>query len=267
MGRGLHRHLIARRETRPFEFDKFEPPKTPYWGEAEFLVALCGEEHRLGSWRNDRFLEEPNHVTCPQCRTKMARAKLKARPADAAKLTLEQDKEARGGFRHQQGWKALVDGEAVAILGYEEHYWRIYPYVTKRDDETKEVKVVNSHGVLLEDHTTGSRFSSMGYRLPGKALRWTTKEDALMACEGLRQEGVLKTAPELLAEYAENVRANEAWAAERRRKAAERNSEITDTVEGLKEILAKETLSNFQRQALMTAIATFEAKLKPEPAE
>jgi hypothetical protein len=265
MGRGLHRHLIARRETRPFEFDKFEPPKTPYWGEAEFLVAVCGEEHRVGSWKNDRFLEEASHITCPQCRTKIAKALLKQRPADAPKLSLEADKDARGGFRNSQGWKALVDGEPVAILGYEEHAWRIYPFAASKKDDG-EIKVANTYGVLLKDHSTGSRFDSRGYRLPSSALEFKTKEDALMACEGLRLEGVLKTPTEVLADYHERQAEAKVWNENRRRKLAARDEKNRNTLEALREILGKETLSNFQREGLLNAIELYEAKVNP-PAE
>lgn len=260
MGRALHRHLIARRETRPFEFDKFEAPKTPYWGEAEFLVALCGEEHRVGSWNSDRFIEEAKHVSCPQCRTKIARAALKARPADAAKLTLERDSELKGGFRYGQGWVAHIDGVPIAVLGYEEHEWRVYPYYVSRDDAGA-VAVKNHYSPLTEEGRTATK--GMFYRLPGGTLGYRTKEDALLACEGLRAKGFIKPPAQLLEENAEGQRANAVWAEEQRRKTAERNQGISDTIEGLKEILEKETLSNFQRQALMTAIASFEAKVKP----
>jgi hypothetical protein len=264
MSRAHHYHLIAGRETRPFEFDKWEPPKTPYWGEAEFIVALCGEEHRVGAWNNDRFLEDEKHVTCPQCRAKIARAKLKARPADAPKLTLVRDPDARGGFRYKQGWRAVVDGEAVAILGFEEHAWHIYPYVARRpDDEHPEVRVVNSHGVLTDTGTTANRGM---YRLPNSALSFKTKEDALLASGELRAAGKLKTVPELLAEYHAN---QVEWArlnAERKRKDAERGQKNTDTLEALREILAHDTLSNFQREGLMNAIAIYEAKVRPPAA-
>lgn len=263
MGRGLHRHFLAQRVTRPYEFDKFEPPKTPYWADAEFLIALCGEESRVGSWGTERFLEEPKHVTCPQCRTKLSRAALKERPADAPKLQLVQAKDARGGFRNHQGWQALVDGEAVAIVGFEEHKWRIYPFVARKNEETGRLEVINTHGVLLEDNTTGSRFSSAGYRLPSKALGWLTKEDALMGCEPLRASGVLKTEPELLAEYLENQRVHAQWISERDRKVVALDQKNRETLEALREVLEKETLSNFQRQGIMTAIEHYESKVKP----
>lgn len=261
MSRAHHYHLIAGRETRPFEFNKWEPPKTPYWGEAEFIIALCGEEHRVGSWKSDRFLEDEKHVTCPQCRAKIARAKLKARPADAPKLTLERDPDACGGFRFKQGWRAVVDGEAVAILGFEEHAWHIYPFVARGpDDENPQVRVTNTRGVLTESGTTASRGL---FRLPSAALSFKTKEDALIAAGDLRADGKLKTAPELLVEYHAN---QVEWArlnAKRKQKDAERDQKNRDTLEALREVLAKETLSNFQREGLMNAIAVYESRTKP----
>jgi hypothetical protein len=256
--------MIERREMRPHEFNRYEPGKESYVQDCEFFVAVCGESHRIGSWgpEHDRrdWTEEENYVSCPKCRTKLAKAALKARPADAPKLTLARDPEARGGFRYKQGWRALVDGETVAILGFEEHSWHIYPLVVRRpDDEHPDLRVINSHGVLTESGTTASRGM---FRLPNTALCYKTKEDALLAAGDLRVSGKLKTAPELLTQYHAD---QEEWArqsAERKRKDGERDQTNRETLDALREILAKETLSNFQRQGLVNAIEMVEARMK-----
>jgi hypothetical protein len=258
MSRGHHRHLLARRETRPYEFDAYEPGKTPYWADAEFVIALCGQEYRVSGWGADSVIEDRDYVTCPACRRKKARQELRARPAGAAVLTMEQDKEAKGGFRYQQGWKALVNGVQVAILGYEDHGWRIYPLRAFNDDQERGLHVRNAYHPIDDEGLEAGR--TRDYRLPSSALNFRTKEEALMACEDLRARGKLKTAPERLHAYAEAVRRRDAWAKSERTRVETAEQNRLETLEALNEILEKETLSNFQRQGLMTAIARFEKK-------
>ena len=257
MSRRVHYHLLARRETRPHEFDKYEPGKTSYWADAEFVASLCGEEYRVGGYGAGLVIEKLDRVTCPTCLRKSARAKLKARAPDAPKLSIEQDKELRGGFRYNQGWKALVDGEWVAVLGYQEHAWRIYPLTAEKSDGG-ELIVKNTYGVLGKEGYVLSRglYSYLG----SDALDFGTKEDALLACEGLRASGRLKTSAELIQEYHARVRRNILAADRLRRERSEAEQLRLDTIEALNEILEKETLSNFQRQGLMTAIARFERR-------
>lgn len=263
MGRAHHYHWLKTR--LPREYDVWSDAEGRWLEQKEVddeLTAICGYNTRSKWVRDGRtFATEKKHVTCPKCRTKLAKEALKARSADAPKLAVERDPDARGGFRYKQGWRAVVDGEAVAILGFEEHAWHIYPFVARRpDDEHPEVRVVNTHGVLTESGTTASRGLS---RLPSSALSFKTKEDALLAAGDLRAAGKLKTAPELLVEYHAN---QVEWArlnAERKQKDAERGEKNRDTLEALREILAKETLSNFQREGLMNAIAVYESRIKP----
>jgi hypothetical protein len=189
MSRAHHRHMIERREMRPHEFNGTSPARILCPEIASFSSRSVASriESVPGDRKHDRrnWTEEENYVSCPKCRTKLAKAALKARPADAPKLTLERDPDARGGFRYKQGWRALVDGETVAILGFEEHSWHIYPLVVRRpDDEHPEVRVINSHGVLTESGTTASRGM---FRLPNTALCFKTKEDALLAAGDLRR--------------------------------------------------------------------------------
>lgn len=257
MSRAHHRHLLVRTETRSHEFNRFEPGKTAYVADAEFKIALCGEEGRVGGYGHERIIEEAQAVSCPVCRTKLAKQALKARPADAPKLSLEQDKGAKGGFRHEQGWKARIDGVPVAIIGYQEHSWRVYPYACRKNDDDV-LEVVNTYGPMSKDGDTVALGSY--FRLRGGALGFNTKEDALIACEGLRASGVLKTAPELIAGHHAMVQANDEWHARRERERAEAATRNRNTLEALREILAKDTLSNFQRQGLMDAIDTFAAR-------
>lgn len=262
MGRARHRHWL--REARPREYDIWDVSGTRTTGATETdneLIALCGYGGRAKYDREGRsFTTDQEWVTCPQCRSKLAKAALKARPAGSAELKMERDPTAKGGFRYQQGWRALIDGEVVAILGYQEHGWRIYPFIARKDDDDV-LEVTNTYSPLGEDGSTIEQTRS--YHLASGALLFKTKDDALMACEEWRAKGVLKTKPELIVEWHRTAEENRRWREQRRREREEKDTQNRETLDALREILAKETLSNFQRQGLMTAIAAFEAKVPP----
>jgi len=223
------------------------------------LTALCGYVTRA-QWNKRRNLfyegaENERFVSCPICNKKAAAARLKARPAGAPVLTMEQDKTAKGHFRYQGGWKALQDGVLIAYLGFEDHAWRVYPlYLGHHDGETREQDRGLVGTPLNDDGEDGRR--DHYYRL--YAARYKSKEAALLAAGEFRAGGFLKTEVELFAARAEALKANRAWADERQRKFDEREQTRNDTLLALKEIFERESLSNFQRQGLMTAIAKFE---------
>jgi hypothetical protein len=265
MGRAHHTHLIA--SEAPREYTVWDPDLLDM-GAKEVdteLTALCGETTRA-KWDNHggrpRFIQDASRVSCPKCNKKIAAAALKARPAGAPKLTAVQDKEAKGGFRYKQGWKVLLGDEAIGYVGYEEHAWRIYPLQIERyDDKAKAAGpyIRNTNGVLTRDGEVGSKhFGS--WRLPNEALSFDSKEAAILGCEAQFNAGVLKTGPQLFADYARATEEARIRAREQTRKRDERQERKDETLAALREILEKETLSNFQRMGLMNAIADIEKK-------
>lgn len=246
MSRRLQFHLLERTEIRPVPTGLWDHPPTDETEDREFKIAVCGEE---SSYDSRSYLTEARHVTCPACHQKLAKAALKARGADEPKLTLVQDKAAKGGFRYQGGWRALVDGEHVAYLGFEDHYWRIY----RLGLNDKRDLVVGSP--MNDDGTAGERTHTY-HRV--EAARYKSKESALLVVGDLRASKHLHTFQELLDG---RKRAEQAWVQRRARidaQHAEEEEARNDTLRALKELHARDDLTNFQRAGLLTAIAHYE---------
>lgn len=248
MGRVNHIHLLDRSKTEPFEYDLSEPGKTPYWAERTTNIAVCGLEG-FADYKWMRFCVDPAAVSCPACLKKMAKAKLAGRDPQAPRLRAEIDPEAKGGFRHQQGYKAFVGDELVGYLGYEDHHWRVYSLVLLHDGS-----VANDRAPLTE--SSRGRVDIMG-RLPADTLHYPTRDDALLACAELRGLGRLKTAAELGQELRD---AEQRWEEQqlKRRRARAQKEELRDaTLAGLVSIRDELSLSNLQRAAIETAIERF----------
>jgi hypothetical protein len=254
MARGHHTHFELSRETRSVNDGLWEHPLKDMTKDVEVVLTKCGEEHRTDrKWQRNTV--EPTHVTCPACLKKMAKDALRDRSADAPKLRMEADKTIKGCFRHNGGWRAYVGDDLVAYLGYEDHGWRIYPLAWIMGENGRPSGVRNDWLPLGDQHGYVER--SMHYGLKN-ALRFPTKDDALLACEDLRANGRLQTEPEILTEREVQKRRAKQVGEQRQREAAEAEQHRNDTLEALREILEKETLSNFQRQGLITAMRQFE---------
>lgn len=269
MSRTQHSHMIASEAPKQFKtWDSRTGHESAEFEDDIELTAMCGETTR-GSWNLkqswSKFTYDGAHISCPKCNKKIAQAQIKARSADRPALTAEADPEAKGGFRHKQGWKVLLGSELIGYVGFEEHAWRIYPLqIESYDEKAKESGpyIRNARGVLDRDGDTGSKaFGS--WSLPAKSLHYKSKEAAMLGCEAMYASGILKSGPQLFAEREEaNARAQVAMA-ERRQKESDKTERRNDTLAALQEILDKETLSNFQRMGLMNAIADLTPKQTP----
>lgn len=252
MARGFFRHLEADRKPADRKIGgAFGEPAVTVADEE--IKAYCGELLWASSTYNKAVTDESS-VTCPKCRKKLANGRLKTANAGGLSLSMEADKTAKGSFRHAGGWKAFVGGDLVAYLGFQEHYWRVYPLRLGDPQEGGGAEVVNSRDPLHESGSIAS-LGSRSWHLESGTLRYPSKEEALLACVGLREQGFLKTGTELRAERdADLVR----WRVEnaaRKKAKAEAQELLDETLAGLAELMERSDLSNFQRQAAANAIA------------
>lgn len=253
--RTLHTHVLDRVEPRAFSVR--DPVLHTNTGETvveDVRIGVCGYEVR-SSWARTRdFDSNLNNITCPDCNKKLAKRAIQARES-LESLEIKADKQARGGFRFQGGYQVLLAGETIGYVGYEDHAWRIYPLTLEHYDERARAEgpyALNDQRPLNQDGSTAAR--GLYKYLAQSVLSFKSKEAAALGCEDAFRQGLLKTGPALLAEHARYRRdaAREAQARAARR--AEGEAAKTETLAGLEEILARESLSNFQRQALMNAI-------------
>lgn len=253
--RARHTHALDRVEPRAFPVR--DPNLHTNTGESvveDVRFGVCGYEVR-SSWESPRdFDSNLNNITCPDCNKKLAKRAIAARDS-LESLEIVPDKEARGGFRFQGGYRVLLAGETIGYVGYEDHAWRIYPLTLEHHDARARADgpyALNDQRPLTKGGTTAAR--GLYKYLAQDVLSFKSKEAAALGCEDAFRQGLLKTGPALLAEHAEHrvVAAREAQA--RAARQAEQEAAQAETLAGLEEILARETLSNFQRQALMSAI-------------
>ncbi|USN16144.1 hypothetical protein PAPPERLAPAPP_04030 [Brevundimonas phage vB_BpoS-Papperlapapp] len=268
MGRARHTHALDRVVQE--KFTVFTDNHTPT-GRKEIedvRIAVCGYSIRA-KWDTDHtFDERANNITCPTCNKKTAARLIKARPSSAPKLTIEADKSARGGFRHEGGSRVLFDGEAVAYVGYQDHFWRIYPLEIERyDSQAKADGPYVRNATMPMDDSGATATRSLYAYLGNEVLRYRSKEAAALACEAYVASGWLKTGPQLHAEHAQHRAAAEAAAQARETRRQARQALQDETLEALNDILARETLTNFQRQGLMNAIVVVgQRRMTGEPA-
>lgn len=258
--RTFHTHALARIDQRPFDVYAVDGyTRTGEKALENVKIALCGHEVRA-AWDRDRdFDTNPNNITCPTCNKKLAQAAIKARPDGAGRLEIIADKAARGGFRHAGGSKVVLEGEVIGYVGFEDHAWRIYPLMIERWDDKAEAGgpyVRNAPRPMDKDGSISSLDRS--YRPPPSVPRYRSKEAAALACEQAYLQGLLKTGAQLHQEAAEYAKAAQESADRRSALVAERLAEKSQTLNALDEILNTKTLSNFQRQGLMNAIALVE---------
>lgn len=261
MGRARHTHALDRIIQREFPVYGLHHTPTTEKVVEDVKVAVCGHEVRA-SWDHDRdFDDNHNNVSCPTCNKKLAQAALKARPPGSGRLLIEADKAAKGYFRHNGGSKVILNGEVIGYVGYQDHGWRLYPLMLERYDDKARAGgayVRNSPTPLKTDGTTQAR--ALYEYLGRDVFAFKSKEAAALGCEQQHRAGLMLTEAQLWAEAnAAEITAQAEQAAREQRK-AERQAAKDETLQGLNEILERETLSNFQRQALMTAIAKVEAQ-------
>lgn len=254
MSRGTHTHLLEKTQVQSTEIGAWEVPPNPRRVDVEINVALCGSEGRV-NYTGHRVSTNPKFVDCPKCNQRLAKQAMQARAPDAPKLELVQDKEAKGPFRYKQGWRALLGGEHIAFLGYEDHGWRVYHVGINGEDRTS-----LAVGYALDEDGSSGRRGVYGIT----AARYRSKEQALLAAEAFRSAGKLLTLDELKRERAETAARYRDAQLERDRRKAERAKERDDAIEALREILESQSLSNFQRQGVMTAIDRLTPALEEE---
>jgi hypothetical protein len=260
MGRANHTHFEVGREYRDDKVGAWEIPPNPRIESREYVLFLCGHAALTeNNW--NRYDTNPKYVTCPACLKKLAKQALRQRPADAAKLEAVKDPDAKGNFRYQQGYKALLNGEVIAYLGYEDHHWRVYPLTIyhSEDDEVPQPYVRNARRPMNED---GGQSDYSDRWLNSRAAAFKTRDDALMACERLFAEGKLKTAERLLREHVEEQAKWAIESAARRQRRADADKARAELLEALQEVLDQHPLSNFQRMGIVAALE----RLTPKPA-
>lgn len=252
MARANHSHFEIHRETRTVIDGQYEHPPRPEERQVEFVTNRCGGEVRV-EYKWNRHTTDPKHVDCPACLKKMASDRLKA--LGEVTLRLEPDKAVRYTVCRTGTNNKVFEGDVhIGYVGYEDHKWRVYPLAYRHDLDKPEISM--SREPLAEQGTAGRGH----YGLDRDALSFPTKVDAMLECGELRAAGRLKTVEEIKTER----RAQAArWAAEQKRRQQQvdmAEQERLETVTALQEIFEKETLTNFQRTGLMTAIARYVAE-------
>lgn len=252
MGRMLHSHVQDR--TAQESFAVYGDDGRTRIGSAQeaVLVAACGERIRMRDvddrrWNRFYPAEEHTRASCPACHKRLGQRALKARPEGAPALELVSDPEARGLFRSKSGSWVKLNGEPIALVAYEDRAWRIYPITVNTDDDA----FAPSHWPLAMEGDTAGRGR---YGLEADALAFKAKELAALTCETLHREGRLKTVPQLREQRARIARRNAEATVRLNQRIAAEQAEKDDTLAALAEILESETLSNYQRQGLMTAL-------------
>ncbi|USN15349.1 hypothetical protein KIKIMORA_02030 [Brevundimonas phage vB_BpoS-Kikimora] len=255
MGRMLHSHVQDR--TAKDSFSVYADDGRTRIGSAEedVLVAACGERLRVRDVDNRRWnrfypREESDRASCPACHKRLGQRALKNRPS----LELVGDPEVRGVFRSKSGSWVRRNGETIALVAYEDRAWRVYPLtINARDDA-----VTQGYLPLAREDGTASRSLHSG--LDPDAMAFKAKELAALACEDLHDAGRLNTEAELREQQARIKARNAAATVRREQRMQAQRVEKDDTLAALNEILETESLSNFQRQGLMTAIAWIEKR-------
>lgn len=253
MGRGIHTHLETGRETAPVNEGLFDHPKEDRWVDREFVFTKCNDRLRA-DWRWYRTTDQESRVDCPKCLTKMSKERLKARVGGPS-LRLEKSEVRIFAARWGTTNAVYVDDVLVGYVAKADKQWRVYPLVHDGDE------VVASGRPLAEVGT--ATIDSYG-RYDSEAFGYKTKDDALLACEGLRGSRRLKSTEEIVAD---REAAERRWAdreTKRKAEAAEAAQNRHDTLEALKDILAEHPLTNYQRQGLVTAIEHFSIPLDDE---
>lgn len=259
MGRGANDHIESHRkvEERTTGGWQGEPRVTT---QEENVYALCGanawaeyvDAEKKHWYRFEKDLPYNSRRACPKCIAKKAKREL---AATYPNLRCEPDKAAKGMFRHEGGWRVYDGEDFIGYLGFESHYWRLYDL--RLGDETNPDAV----WVGTAQTATGDarRYS---YTLENEALGYRCKEAALLHIPTIRSR--LKTPDQLRQQRTDNA---ERWARRQEhfaRQETEAEERRRQTEDGLREILDQHPLSNYQRDALLNAIARF---AKPAPAE
>lgn len=253
MGRGIHHHLEVGREIRPVNEGLFDTPKTDRWEDREFILTKCNDQLRA-DYRWYRSSTNEAYVDCPKCLNKLSKERLKARVGGPS-LRLEKSEERIFAARHGSVNAVYIDDILMGYVAKADKKWRVFPL--KHDG----VDVVAGGRPLAEVGTAD--LDAYG-RYEHDALGYKTKDDALLACEGLREARRLKPAEEIIADKTTADRRWEDREAKRKAEALTAAHRRRDTLEALQDILAVHPLTNFQRKGLVTAIEHFSIPLDDE---
>ena len=114
MSRRRHTHLESGRTRDPYSYED-GPQPVPYCGPA-------------GGGIMERYTTEPLQVTCPACRAKLGRARLRDYKAseDAAELALVKDETERGHARWGTYHRIMRNGQWIGFVSYTDKSWRLH---------------------------------------------------------------------------------------------------------------------------------------------
>lgn len=198
-------------------------------------LARCGIE----TFWSERTTEVEAEVTCPACLKPIHQRQLAERSADAVPLALGKY-EGRSPYRFT--YRAMVGGEAVGFICYDGAYgggtWR----------------------VCGTDLPEGRRGTEVGFQLSvdpsadyPKEFSFPTKEAALMACEGLRAAGRLRTLAEETKRIADFKKRSARIDREMAQETEQGNEDRALALDAIAELLTRDDLSNSQRAGLEAA--------------
>lgn len=241
-------HLLARTEPGP---------------NGPINVALCGADK---GWSDSWFTSDVTRVNCSKCNAKIGQGIMKAEP----RLALgERDEEPDKQWQtYKSIYPVQVDGEIVAYVAIANGWgkrWHVHEI--ELDDEGTPYPL---GGVY--DWSEGMRATGM------KRNEFRSKEQAALAAFRLAEIGELLPAAKLqqkilaarkVAEEREAQRAadKERYRQEAEAKRQQKEARHQEIAEGLASIAQRESLSNFERDALAAAYREFSGKDLPVKTE
>lgn len=222
-------------------------------GKFRYYQTACGEQAYRGI---TPFTEAEEHVTCPECLKVITKRLLAER--DAAGLPkLELRKFEHGRYRYT--YEAWLGGEHVGYIGMEGAYGKtawVICRISAKQDNRDAIEL----GYELDD----------GHERYTHALKWASKEKALLAIPELLEAGKLRSAAAAVAEAKEWDRRMAAGAIRRAKEEAEAKQARAELLEGLDSIRTRAEageigLTNFEIAGLTAAIKKLTPK--PDPAD
>lgn len=223
-----------------------DPSQSPIDGRT---AAACKSDKLYPTTTDDERL-----VSCPTCLSLIHRRKLAERPADAPDLRLEKFE---GLHAYRFAYKAMLGNDHLGFIVYDGAYgrasWKVCSINLPTERNPNDKREV---GFEL-DRDPNSAHSH--------ALKFATKEAALMSIPGLREAGRLSTRAELVIAREQY---NRRWEANQERQAkldAEDTESRAMAREALKTVLDDPAmpLTNAQREGLTLALGYIAPKGGP----
>lgn len=228
---------------RAHHYHLLQETKTETYGDGssrEIKIAACGESHAFSFMSSSDF--EP---TCPKCSQIWAATRLKALKASGQNLELQKEEQTETYPRFKSLYKAILNGEHCGYVAIETGWGQRWLVI----------------GMTLAGDKMYRTYETQRYNNSVKPLRSAhSKEAALSYVPELLTNGNLRTETQVRADAAE-FKQRSAEIAERRRKLETEEAEkVADMLIGLKEILERKDLTNFQRDSVVEALARLDKK-------